>query len=477
MRFSKYFGLNQKQAELDFVDIDVSRDTRLFLDPYSIGIKDNEFSSRSADQIKTYFSEVMEALRENDLDHARYLTSNLSEPRETFLGFSKGQPKGRGVGRFQADQLLSAFRGSRAFRSGMLSDLAEAEPFIDGISSDKISDLTTNVIRKSLIEYTQAECSLHGIKLDRAIACAPVWDEVERRWDHGYAPLPIVDGQPVILVPKYFVRWRPSLNSQEFYNHYMIEFLRDDLIAKGSSLVRLFKKSKRPFIAKATVKERHPFVKDHLAKFVRENPQVLEAYKAIQGAKGALGTEELEKDFDERAFAKSLVATLGTIPPGMRTAGRYHKFILGCLTFVFYPELTNPIKEHELNQGRKRVDIKFTNAAEIGFFRRMAENANTRSLSIFIECKNYSSDLGNPEIDQLLARFDLRRGKIGFILCRMLVNEQLMLDRCRDAAKSDQGFVIVLTDDKVQKILYLVAEGKRENISNYLFARFSELTD
>ena len=46
MRFSKYFGLNQKQAELDFVDIDVSRDTRLFLDPYSIQIKDNEFSSK-----------------------------------------------------------------------------------------------------------------------------------------------------------------------------------------------------------------------------------------------------------------------------------------------------------------------------------------------------------------------------------------------------------------------------------------------
>jgi hypothetical protein len=72
MKFSKYFGLNQKQAELDFVDIDVSRDTRLFLDPYSIEIKDNEFSSRSADQIKTYFSEVMDALRNNDFDHARY---------------------------------------------------------------------------------------------------------------------------------------------------------------------------------------------------------------------------------------------------------------------------------------------------------------------------------------------------------------------------------------------------------------------
>jgi len=328
-----------------------------------------------------------------------------------------------------------------------------------------------------LIEYTQAECNLHGIKLERAVACAPVWDEVERDWHQGYAPLPIVEGLPVILVPKYFVRWRPSLDSQEFYNHHMIEFLRDDLIAKGSGLVRILKKSKRPFIAKTTVKERNPFVKDHLAKFVRENPQVLEAYKTLQGAKGALGTEELEKDFDERAFAKSLVVAMGKIPPGMRTAGRYHKFILGCLTFVFYPELTNPIKEHELNQGRKRVDIKFTNAAEIGFFRRMAENANTRSLSVFVECKNYSSDLGNPEIDQLLARFDLRRGRIGFVLCRSLVDGKLMFERCRDAAKSDQGFVIVLTDDKVQRLLTLVADSKRDEISDYLFSLFSELTD
>jgi adenine-specific DNA-methyltransferase len=83
--------------------------------------------ARAADQIKTYFSEVMEALRKNDLDHARYLTSHLSEPRETFLGFSKGQPKGRGVGRFQADQLLSAFRRSQAFKSGMLSDLCSRD--------------------------------------------------------------------------------------------------------------------------------------------------------------------------------------------------------------------------------------------------------------------------------------------------------------------------------------------------------------
>src|SRR4029077_6131337 len=98
-------------------------------------------------------------------------------------------------------------------------------------------------------------------------------------------------------------------------------------------------------------------------------------------------------------------------------------------------------------------------------------------LSVFIECKNYSNDLGNPEIDQLLARFDLRRGKIGFILCRTLVSDKLMLERCRDAAKSDQGFVIVLTDEKVQRILNFVADAKRDSISSYLFTLLAELAD
>ena len=104
MKVSRFFGLNQVQAELDFVDIDTATDTRLFVDPYAIQIKDNDFSTRSADQIRSYFSEVLSALRKPDINRARYLTSYLTEPRDTFLGFSSGEPQGRGVGRYQADR-------------------------------------------------------------------------------------------------------------------------------------------------------------------------------------------------------------------------------------------------------------------------------------------------------------------------------------------------------------------------------------
>jgi len=48
-----------------------------------------------------------------------------------------------------------------------------------------------------------------------------------------------------------------------------------------------------------------------------------------------------------------------------------------------------------------------------------------------------------------------------------------MLERCRDAAKSTK-VRIVLTDNNIQRILNLVAEGKRDNVSRYLFDLFAK---
>lgn len=475
MKFSKQFGLNQSQAQLDFVDVDTSRDMRLFVDPYAIQTKENDLNLACTDQIKTFFDEVLDALRRHDHSRAVELTSYLSEPRETFLGFSQERPQGRGVGRGQADQILQALSRSEAFRTGMLSDLSETELFIDGIGPDKISDLTTNVIRSSLIEYTQNQCALHGIELTEGIAAAPTWDASRREWHQDYTQLPVVGGSPVILIPKYIVRWRLSLDSQEFYNFYMLNFLRDQHLASGSKLVRVLKNKTR-VVRKKDLKKEYPLVKDDLAKFAQKHPDILATYKKFKGAKGTLGNKDFDEDFDERKFAAALIAALAKILPGMKTASKYHSFMQGVLTFLFYPDLINPIKEHEINEGRKRVDIKFTNTAETGFFRRMAEAPQTRSIDVFFECKNYSTDLGNPELDQISGRFSPLRGKFGFITCRTLVDEAKMNKSCRDTARDARGCVIVLTDEKINRMLELISLGQREDINSFLFHEFNSLT-
>jgi hypothetical protein len=476
MKFSKFFGLNQSQAQLDFVDIDTNQDMRLFVDPYAIQIKENDFNLSCTDQIKTFFAAVLESLTENDPVRSSELTARLSEPQETFLGFSKEKPRGRGVGRKQADQILAALRNSRAFKTGLLADLAETELFIDGIGPDKISDLTTNVIRSTLIEYTQNQCRLHGIPMMEGIPSGNMWHASKREWHADYIELPMVDDKPVILVPKYLVRWRLSLNSQEFYNHYMLSFMRDVELSSPSSKLVSVLRSKKRVVYKKDLKREYPLIKDELATFVKNHPEMLQQYKKFKGAQGALTNEDMDKDFDERKFAALLADNLSKIPAGIKHASQYHSFMQGILTFLFFPDLINPIKEYEIDDRRKRIDIKFTNAAEHGFFYRIAEQPQTRSMDIFFECKNYSDDLSNPELDQIAGRFSPFRGKLGFILCRTLANEGLMLKRCQDTAKADRGFVIVLTDVKVIRFLRLIQEGQRVKISDALFSELSSLT-
>jgi hypothetical protein len=103
--------------------------------------------------------------------------------------------------------------GYKASKTGLITDLAEAELFIEGIGPDKISDLTTNLIRAPLITYTREQCELHCIPLTKHVPIAPVWDPDIRDWRSEYQDLPVVAGSPVILVPKVLVRLKLSLNS------------------------------------------------------------------------------------------------------------------------------------------------------------------------------------------------------------------------------------------------------------------------
>ncbi len=112
MRFSTFFKLDKKQAELDFVDVDTSQDMRLFIDPYAIEMRDDELSLDLAHHVTTFFEDVLGSLRKKDHVRAKLLTSNLGEPQETFLEMSKGKPQGRGMRRFDADQLLRALEAS-----------------------------------------------------------------------------------------------------------------------------------------------------------------------------------------------------------------------------------------------------------------------------------------------------------------------------------------------------------------------------
>lgn len=457
-KFSEHFDLPYTQPELDFFDCNPAEDRPLYVDPFAISQMGDVWSIKCQLYMETFYEALLKAVASNDLAKVISMTSHFGEPGDTFIGVSSGEPRGRGVGRGQARQIIRTISKSKAVQSGMLSDLADIPLFLHGIGRDKISDLTTNVIREILYDYTISQCELHDVKMVET-PCHPFWSPEEGEWLSCYKPRPRINGKPILLLPKRILRHDVALQGQSFYDKGMVEFLKAEHERNHTKLVHYVKKRKSYEVYKSRVKEEHPYSKDKVSEFIADNPNFFNRYKTNLKVMDGIDLVSIctDKDqvvkFNPRKFAKNLASELALINAGREDAEKYHKFILGALTFLFYPSLTNPAKEHEINEGRKRIDIVFDNSASKYFFHRMAIDPSTAAKMVVVECKNYSNDIANPEFDQLIGRFDVNRGKLGIITCRSDSNPQLTMKRCKDAVKAGQGIVMVLTDEDIIQML------------------------
>jgi hypothetical protein len=476
VNFSRYFELDKTQAELDFVDIDLESDVPLFIDPYVFGLKADAWSARCNKAILSFFQSAIECVRRGDDSTGRYLLDNLNEPNETHLGLSAGRSSGRGVSGKQALDLYEHLRGSEAARSGLLSEISECDLFVDGISSDKISDMTTNIIRRELVQYTQEQCRLHGIILRGTVASGGLWRSEDGRWVQEYVQLPVADSAKILLVPKSSVRWKTSFNAFEYYNEFVLNFLQQEHLTSRSALVETLRSGERR-VTKKSLKREYPLSKAFLADFTTQHPEVLNSYKKTLGLSPDPKNGELDPDFDESAFAQACTNTLKTIPVGDSSATKFHRFISGILEFLLYPDLVCPEIEYEIHEGRKRIDVRFVNQSGSGFFFHMLYHAQVAAQAVFVECKNYGKEIGNPELDQLAGRFSPLRGRLGLLIGRSVHDRDKLIKRCRDTAQDGRGIIIALEDKDVIEMLTLVANGRRADLEGIFQRRYEEVVN
>ncbi|MDQ3374332.1 MAG: hypothetical protein M3521_10655, partial [Acidobacteriota bacterium] len=253
--------------------------------------------------------------------------------------------------------------------------------------------------------------------------------------------------------------------------------LQAEHLNAGSSLVEVLKYGKRK-VYKKTVEKQYPLSKEFLFKFSEEHPEVLEHYKKSLPKNPIYTTdEEIERKQPEprRINIESLIEDLGKIDEGPDSANLFHNYIIGALETIFFPALRKPVKEQRIHDGRKRVDIVFNNGSDRGFFFDLSAKHKIKCPYIFFECKNYSSDLKNPEFDQLTGRFSDKRGNFGILVCRKNEEKQLLLRRQKDIVNDNRGFVLVLDDDDIKKLIKIKSDQERNGIDDYLDNLFRQI--
>lgn len=476
-RVSDHYGLNRTQPSLEFVDVDIRGDVPVFIDPRALRYIDSPWARECVSLLQNFFDTIMSAIRSGKHAHARALLASLGEPNETRLGLSQGRAQGRGMGEQLANDAWKSLSTSRAVSTGLLEDLEDTVLFVEGIGFDIVSDIATNIIRSQLIEFTQAMCSYYLIPMLPDVVSGQMWDRHARKWRQQYAELPVVGTRKLLLVPKAIVRRSQTFDPGEYYNHFVLPQLQQDELNAGSSLVHLLKSGQRR-VTKKDVKEKYGGGKKVNLETTLKHPALLDQYRAQKSVKRqppghleiASATDTPAPDWD------GLLAAVRAVAPGRDTATDYHHAVETLLSALFYPALDTPEREFKIHEGRKRIDITYVNIASRGFFDWVNRIQQAPAPLVFVECKNYGSDLGNPEIDQLSGRFSPLRGRVGLLCHRGFGDKPRLIQRCRDTALDHRGFIIVLDDDDLSE---LVEERKRDVDSvtfKLLQQRFNELT-
>ncbi|PCJ86708.1 MAG: hypothetical protein COA57_05725 [Flavobacteriales bacterium] len=471
-KFSEYFKLNQNN-EFDFVDIYAYQDIPLFLDPFGISAMGTRWAKECESQIATYFQYLIDCINTGDKRTTTRLLNALHEVNEIALGYSSGVPQGRGIGGKQAQQIQRSFETSEAAKSGDIKDIADCAILIPGISRDKISDITANILKRKLVEYTQRQCEKYNIPTEK-VAINNAFDYDTFQFTSYFSKLPVIDGHAKILLPISSVRQDPELSKNKYYRNFVLEFLKAEHQHAGDALSTVLRNGS-VVVRIMDLKEKYPMNVDFLYQFSKSHPKVLEKYKselrrtAIKKGKAQLKTQrKILNSIERRAIMES-------IKTGRDDATRFHKIAYDNLIHILSGRASNPLMEKEINEGRKRIDIIFNNSDKKGFFHLLNTKYHVKCPKIIVECKNYGKEIGNPEVDQINGRLNDNRGRFGIIVCRSIEDKPRLLSRCKDLLNDNRNYVVVLEDKDIIQLLEYRDKIQEQEIDDFFERKIDQI--
>ena len=222
MHISSFFGLRKGHAALDFIDIDANGDTLLFLDPCLIERGTDPLSAEAALIIADFEDSLFDEMRNGNW----YDTSILNyahEVHDTKLGFGTGC-NGKGK---TASGIRESFSQLYHLANGIptISEIQDLSVFVEDFAEDCLSDLLTNILHRLLHEFTATQMCYLG-KAPDGYRPIQYWDRHTHEWRISEEPFWVINGERVLLVPKYWVRRHFLFKAHQYLCGVIIERIR-----------------------------------------------------------------------------------------------------------------------------------------------------------------------------------------------------------------------------------------------------------
>jgi hypothetical protein len=388
------------------------------------------------------FNAGIDAIRREDARGAHALF-DYPEVSEIGFGYTRGGKRGSGVGTQLTTLIIDTLRHSPTLLERGVLHIEEMQLVSAGIGPDRVSDITANVLKRYLIEYTQQQCAMWDIPVASGVPMRHLYDGERREWSDGYFDLPVspFDQAPILFVPRRIVRALPWINYDDFIR---TEF-RAYLAARRDGARR-----QAQIVSDSDAASRS---KEGIVTITRSDIGLVDRYVRAKEQAGADAQPSFEYlDEDACREAERLKARLRDIRVGRELASDYQRLVLEILNFLFNPDLTDGQLELRTVDGTERRDIILVNESDETFWDYVRNEHS--SLLLMFEVKNVD-ELDSNAFNQTATYLGDRLGRLGIIVTRNLPSDSMY--RKTISIWNDSGaqrkVILVVTDNHLNELL------------------------
>lgn len=295
-KFLEHFNIPENQVNGEFLNLDLEKDTKLFIDSYYLTWSKNPYCIKALETQKAFMTELMNALKNNEDIKTYQLCSHFKEPKSTGIGLSISSFNGKGSNKVKVQKIINALKSSKAAKTGLLEDLEELILVTRDIGADTISDITTNICFKHFADYTFDQCNKLGIPVSETKELFFYFCEEEKKWKKKKFHLPhapLTENKilsPIVLLPTEILDDLISYNSSYFFTSVASPIFAKDALNKypSASFIYSLKSTGEKKVILEDIRKLYPEYrgnKENLDKLITEEPKLLKTYRSTVASK------------------------------------------------------------------------------------------------------------------------------------------------------------------------------------------------
>jgi len=442
-RLNDFHDLPFTQEEVDFAIPFLDEDIPLYMDPFLLWKSPSQQDNSLHSSITNSFNYLGRQFSKNEKDAISSL-KKMSECDEVGLGNSKSK-KGKKIGDKMARAILSTFKDIPQIQEYGFTHFELLQLLIKDFSKDRVSDISCNLVKSFLIDYTIQQSNRFSIPTE--VTEIEYFDNRKLVFVNDVVNLPVNPNtkEAILLIPKRWLRFIPWINYEDFFHNYIEVSNR---ISQGEKVPRV-----------------------EILEFNRKNYDQLQSY--IEGKQ--LQQSDCKNDplFTQLPIlsSKRKLKSITKLPTGKTDNAdqKYEKDLCPLLASMLYPELDFAKPQSRTADGVLIRDLIFYNNTSHKLLKEVYEKFGSKQ--IVVELKNVK-EVSTTHINQLNRYLNNELGSFGIIFTRNKPPKNVFKNTINLWA--GQRKCILIMDDEDLELMCQVYESKQRKPIDVINKKYVE---